>query len=585
MKSSIPNPNAPPLKLLSVIIPARNEEHCIASTVEHLHLELRLHKIPHEIVVVDDSSTESTWAILTKLRKSIKILSPYRRLPPHGFGRAVVHGLDHCRGDAVVIMMADESDDCRDVVRYWTGLNEGYDCVFGSRFSPGGGIIDYPRTKLLINRLANLFIRLLFGVKLNDITNAFKAYRREVIEGCRPLIAPHFNLTVELPLKAIVRGFSWKTIPITWRNRRSGASKLRIKEMGSRYLFICLYTWFEKYFCRGDYNRKPSAGASKPHDTPVSMGQFVREESCTPAEANSVKHLEWPVPVFRNGCERSTEKIGNGGTVANPTLRSTRGHDAPYLLSSSDTRHPLTDSKCDLPKIYNERFKGKESYRNRVWQTLIDHFFQPQIARDADVLDLGCGYGEFINNIRCGARFGMDLNPNTAALLSPEVCFLRQDCSTQWNLPDASLDVVFASNFFEHLPDKKALAATLDQTRRCLRPGGRLIVMGPNIRFIPGAYWDFWDHYLPLTDRSMEEGLRVHGFKVIRRIERFLPYTMATGVQYPPILLRNYLEMPLLWRLLGKQFLLIAQTGVMPSSNHQEPSTQHPSLWETLRIH
>jgi dolichol-phosphate mannosyltransferase len=160
------------------------------------------------------------------------------------------------KGDAVVVMMADESDDCRDVVRYWQLLQEGYDCVFGSRFMRGGGVIDYPWVKLKVNRLANLFIRLLFNIKLNDTTNAFKAYRHEVIEGCRPLIAPHFNLTVELPLKAIVRGYSWTVMPITWRNRRTGVAKLKIKEMGSRYLFICLYVWLEKYFSRGDYRRQ-----------------------------------------------------------------------------------------------------------------------------------------------------------------------------------------------------------------------------------------------------------------------------------------------------------------------------------------
>ena len=152
-------------------------------------------------------------------------------------------------------MMADESDDCRDVARYWEKLNDGYDCVFGSRFHPGGGAIGYPFLKLALNRLANLFIKLLFRIKLNDTTNAFKAYRREAIEGCRPFLAPHFNFTVELPLKAIVRGFTWTVIPIIWRNRRHGVSKLKIKEMGSRYLFICLYIWLEKYFSRGDYKK------------------------------------------------------------------------------------------------------------------------------------------------------------------------------------------------------------------------------------------------------------------------------------------------------------------------------------------
>jgi dolichol-phosphate mannosyltransferase len=155
--------------------------------------------------------------------------------------------------------MADESDDCRDVVKYWQLLNQGWDCVFGSRFIKGGGTIDYPALKYVVNRLANFFIRMLFYISLNDTTNAFKAYRREVIEGCRPLIAPHFNLTVELPLKAIVRGFSWTTMPITWKNRRSGVAKLKMKEMGSRYLFIICYVWLEKYFSRGDYRKRSNA--------------------------------------------------------------------------------------------------------------------------------------------------------------------------------------------------------------------------------------------------------------------------------------------------------------------------------------
>jgi dolichol-phosphate mannosyltransferase len=174
---------------------------------------------------------------------------------PHGFGRAIIHGIEHSRGDALVVMMADESDDCRDVVRYWQLLNEGWDCVFGSRFVKGGGVIDYPWLKLRLNRLANLFIRTLFGIGLNDTTNAFKAYRRTVLDGCRPFLSPHFNLTVELPLKAIVRGYSWTVIPITWRNRRTGVAKLKIREMGSRYFFIVAYVWLEKSFSRGDYRR------------------------------------------------------------------------------------------------------------------------------------------------------------------------------------------------------------------------------------------------------------------------------------------------------------------------------------------
>lgn len=248
--------NMKKLQLLSIVLPARDEEGCICSTIEHLHLELRLQGVPHEIIAVDDGSTDCTWALLQNLQQSLPELKLVQNKGLHGFGRAIICGLDVMSGDAVVVMMADESDDCRDVVRYWEELNIGADCVFGSRFIKGGGTIDYPVVKMLLNRLANKFLQLLFGIKLNDTTNAFKAYRREVIEGCRPLIAPHFNLTVELPLKAIVRGFNWKVIPITWRNRRSGVAKLKIKEMGSRYLFICLYIWLEKYFSCGDYKKR-----------------------------------------------------------------------------------------------------------------------------------------------------------------------------------------------------------------------------------------------------------------------------------------------------------------------------------------
>jgi dolichol-phosphate mannosyltransferase len=255
MKSPPPVPREP-LQLLSVVIPARNEEGCIAATVEHLHLELRLSRIPHEIVVVDDGSTDSTWSLLQEIQTRIPECRPFQNLGEHGFGRAIAYGFNNVAGDAVVVMMADESDDCRDVVRYWEILGEGWDAVFGSRFVRGGGVIDYPRPKLLLNRMANLFLRLMFGVAMNDFTNAFKAYRRTVIEGCRPYLSPHFNLTVELPLKTIVRGYSWTVMPITWRNRRVGESKLKISEMGSRYLFVALYCWLEKYFSRGDYRAK-----------------------------------------------------------------------------------------------------------------------------------------------------------------------------------------------------------------------------------------------------------------------------------------------------------------------------------------
>ncbi len=264
MNSPPPNPNAPPVACMSVVIPARDEAGCIASAVEHLHVELKLHQVAHEIIVVDDGSSDATWPILQDLQTRIPELRPVRNTGSHGFGRAIICGLNAAHGDAATIMMADESDNCRDVVTYHRKLNEGYDAVFGSRFMKGGGVIDYPWIKYVLNRLANTFIRFLFHIKLKDTTNAFKAYRKTTLDGLRPFISPHFNLTVELPLKTIIRGYSWAVIPITWRNRRTGVAKLKIKEMGSRYLFIVLYLWLEKYLSRGDYRRPPTAEPPTP---------------------------------------------------------------------------------------------------------------------------------------------------------------------------------------------------------------------------------------------------------------------------------------------------------------------------------
>src|SRR5690606_17974771 len=244
-----------PLSLYSIVIPARDEVGSLPSTLATLHDTLTRENIPHEIVVVDDGSTDGTWSLLQELRGRYPTLAPVQNPGPHGFGRAIIYGLNHSRGDAVAIMMADSSDDPEDAVKYWRLLEQGWECVFGSRFVRGGRVIDYPRLKLLVNRIANAFIKVMFAIQLNDTTNAFKAYRRTVIDGCRPFLSPHFNLTVEIPLKAIVRGFTWKTTPISWHNRRYGEAKLKIKEMGSRYFFICMYVWLEKYFSRGDYRR------------------------------------------------------------------------------------------------------------------------------------------------------------------------------------------------------------------------------------------------------------------------------------------------------------------------------------------
>jgi len=212
----------------------------------------------------------------------------------------------------------------------------------------------------------------------------------------------------------------------------------------------------------------------------------------------------------------------------------------------------------EVQTIYGQRFAGHRMYRQRVWRVLTADFFQKWLNPSGAILDLGCGYGEFINQIIAREKYGMDLNPDSARMLVPGVKFIQQDCSRIWPLPENCLDGVFTSNFFEHLPDKSTLGRTIDQARRCLKPGGRLIALGPNIKCLPGAYWDFWDHYLPLTEASLCEGLENRGFQIERCFERFLPYTMVRAREYPPLLLRLYLKVPLAWRFLGKQFLIVA---------------------------
>ena len=211
-----------------------------------------------------------------------------------------------------------------------------------------------------------------------------------------------------------------------------------------------------------------------------------------------------------------------------------------------------------LKRLYAHRFAQNSAYRNRIWTVLAGEFFARWISVNATVLDLGAGYGEFINNVRAGDKFAMDLNPDSGMHLREAVSFLQHDCSKAWPVAADALDVVFSSNFFEHLPDKAALSATLRESFRCLKPGGRLIAIGPNIRYVPGRYWDFYDHHIPLSERSLSEALVVAGFEPETAIGRFLPYTAVNGPEYPLLFLRLYLAMPIAWRILGKQFLVIA---------------------------
>lgn len=263
---------------LSIIIPARNEAGNIERTLVTLRDLLDREPISDfEILVVDDGSTDSTYDLALAESEKDERIRVLRNPGKHGFGRAVAYGLDHFTGDAVVIYMADMSDAPEDVIRYYYLLRDRAECAFGSRFIRGSKIYHYPRFKLVINRIANFVVKTMFLLPYNDITNAFKGYRRNVIQGCRPFVSPHFNLTIEIPLKAIVRGYTYEIIPISWRNREVGVSSLKLKEQGSRYLFTLLTVWFEWLLVKNDH-RRPSGESFEPFPTPsedaeISAGQ------------------------------------------------------------------------------------------------------------------------------------------------------------------------------------------------------------------------------------------------------------------------------------------------------------------------
>jgi dolichol-phosphate mannosyltransferase len=267
---------------LSVVMPARSEEESVGQTVEEVARALDAEGIDYEVIVVDDHSTDRTAAVVDRISAENSRVRCIRSSYDPGFGFAVRAGLNEYSGDAVAVMMADGSDHPEDLVRYHHELEEGWECVFGSRFIRGASVREYPRVKLVINRLANWFIRLIFRHHYNDTTNAFKAYRREVIDRIQPLLSNHFNLTVEMPLKAIVRGHTFRVVPISWTGRSTGTSKLGIREMGSRYLFIALYVWLEAHLSRGDY-RKREAGALDRGDE----AQPARRQSRSPESGSA----------------------------------------------------------------------------------------------------------------------------------------------------------------------------------------------------------------------------------------------------------------------------------------------------------
>ena len=213
----------------------------------------------------------------------------------------------------------------------------------------------------------------------------------------------------------------------------------------------------------------------------------------------------------------------------------------------------------NLSQIYEKRFSGMENYRKAVWKKLIDEFFIKWIPKDGKILDIGCGYGEFINQVNCSEKLAMDLNPKTGELLDSDVIFHEQDCSKPWKIKANSLDLVFTSNFFEHLPNKHTLELTFSNIYKSLKPNGYLIAMGPNIAALHGKYWDFWDHHIALSDQSLCEITTINKLSIEKCIPKFLPYNMVRTRRKPLFLLSIFLRVPFLWKLFGKQFLLIAK--------------------------
>jgi len=242
--------------MISIIIPARDEEENIEGTVSGIREVFDKAKISFEILIVNDGSTDATVKVVGEIQDKDSRIRLINNDPPYGIGNAIKKGLDEFKGDYVIVAMADASDDPEDMVAYVREIEKGADCCFGNRWAGKNLVEGYPKHKLILNRMANWIISFMFRFPYKDVTNAFKCYSKETIEGIRPILSHHFNITVELPLKAICRGYSYTVVPTRWSKRKKGKTNLKIEEMGSRYLFILLYVFLEKVLCRKDYFRK-----------------------------------------------------------------------------------------------------------------------------------------------------------------------------------------------------------------------------------------------------------------------------------------------------------------------------------------
>lgn len=242
---------------LSVVIPAYNEEGNIKNTVETIYKTLMEEEISHEILVVNDNSKDHTLSILENLTQIIPTLRYVTNLGPNGYGYACQKGLDSFSGDCVVITMADLSDDPKDIVKFYRKMElTGCDMVFGDRWDKTSVVTGYPRNKLWLNRLVNNFIRLIFLTSYRDMTNGFKLFKRETVEGLKPFLTGQFSFALELPLKGLIRGYSYRVVPNNWYGRTIGESNLKIKQMFFRYAFVLLYCLIERMFSMGDYKKQ-----------------------------------------------------------------------------------------------------------------------------------------------------------------------------------------------------------------------------------------------------------------------------------------------------------------------------------------
>lgn len=258
---------------LSLVIPAHNEQENIGPCLDELIAVLDSERIPFEILVVNDNSSDQTEQIVIQRgqhRSEIRLL---HRLPPGGFGRAVRTGLEFVSGECVIIYMADRSDHPEDAVRYYRLLAEGYDCVFGSRFVRGAVVHRYPRVKLVVNRIVNRCIQWMFWTKFNDLTNAFKGFRTDVVRRCGPYRACHFNITLEISLSALISGYRICQIPIHWEGRTWGSSNLRMQEMGRRYLCTLLMLFFQRMLLSDDVRSERTREQKLGVEIPIERSQ------------------------------------------------------------------------------------------------------------------------------------------------------------------------------------------------------------------------------------------------------------------------------------------------------------------------